>query len=295
MMAIIGMTWKEMLRKRMLLLTLLLTCAFLIAFWFVAGALAHGAQSDMSRLDPNSAEYIVAQYSAGVATLVLGFFFAAFVIAFLSIFSSFTAVAGEAEQAVLQAVLPRPIKRWHWYAGRWAGYVSLGVGYAALLFATIILIASARIGVPLDAAALLKSFALFASVVPLLISVAMLGSCYLSAVGNGVLMTMLFGAGWLGGMMERIVAISSLVPSVTKPLANIAGILSLLMPADALQRRVLAEMLHVSDLQGVVDLARTLGPFSFTQAPSNAFLVYAACYTAAAFALGLRAFGRKDF
>ncbi|MFD2877807.1 hypothetical protein ACFTAO_20250 [Paenibacillus rhizoplanae] len=30
------MTWKEMLRKKVMLLTLLLTVVFLIAFWFVA-------------------------------------------------------------------------------------------------------------------------------------------------------------------------------------------------------------------------------------------------------------------
>ncbi|UUZ85595.1 hypothetical protein LJK88_20070 [Paenibacillus sp. P26] len=178
--------------------------------------------------------------------------------------------------------------------GRWIGYVSLGILYALVLFASILLVTYIHAGIPSDAVALTKSFLLFAFVVPILISVAMLGSCFFSALGNGVFMTMLFGAGWLGGMIEKLGGALQLEEAVSRPLMTIAGTMSLLMPVDAVQRRMLTEMFNLPDLEGIVNLNRDLGPFSFNQAPSDAFLIYTACYTLLALAAGMLLFRRKD-
>ncbi|CAG7598637.1 hypothetical protein PAESOLCIP111_00243 [Paenibacillus solanacearum] len=293
MITMIGMTWKEMLRKKVMLLTLLMTVIFLIAFWFVASTLGNRFM-DNTRIDLASAEYLIERYVTGGIILTLGFFFGSFVVAFLSIFSSFSVVAGEAEQGVLQALLPRPIPRWQWYAGRWIGFVSLGIGYALLLFCSILAVTRAHATIPADLGSLTLSFLLFAGVVPILISISMLGSCYFSALGNGVFMTMLFGVGWLGGMIEKLAGSLPLEPEVLKPLMNIAGLMSLLMPADAIQRRMLAEMFDLTELQGIVDLNRSLGPFAFNQVPSNAFLFYAVIYTLIALLAGFWLFKRKD-
>jgi ABC-type transport system involved in multi-copper enzyme maturation permease subunit len=294
MIAIIQMTWKELLRKKVMLLTLLMTIVFLIAFWFVARILGLSLMNLRDRMDPASIEFLMEKYMVGAVTLTLGFFFGSFVVAFLSIFSSFSVIAGEAEQGVLQALLPRPIPRWHWYAGRWLGYVSLGVGYAGLLFGSILAVSAVHVSIPSDALALTKSFLLFASVVPMLISISMLGSCYFSALGNGVFMTMLFGAGWLGGMIEKMGSSLRLEEVVMKPLMTISGLMSLIMPADAVQRRMLAEMFNLSDLQGLVNLNNKLGPFAFNQIPSNAFLIYMVIYTLLTLMLGMLLFRRKD-
>ncbi|CAG7617021.1 ABC transporter permease [Paenibacillus allorhizosphaerae] len=294
MITIIGMTWKEMLRKKVMLLTLLMTVVFLIAFWFVASTLGNRFLGISTRIDPESAEFLIERYVTGGVILTLGFFFGSFVVAFLSIFSSFSVIAGEAEQGVLQALLPRPIPRWQWYAGRWIGFVSLGIGYALLLFCSILAVTRMHATIPSDLGSLTLSFLLFASVVPILISISMLGSCYFSALGNGVFMTMLFGVGWLGGMIEKLAGSFPLDQVVIKPLMTIAGVMSLLMPADAIQRRMLAEMFNLSELQGIVNLNRSLGPFAFNQVPSNAFLLYAAAYTLLALLAGFWLFKRKD-
>lgn len=295
MITIIAMTWKEMLRKRVMLLTLLMTIVFLIAFWFFARAIGNSFMQG-SAMDQNSMESLIAAYTSGAVILALGFFFGSFVIAFLSIFSSFSVIAGEAEQGVLQAVLPRPIPRWQWYAGRWFGYVSLGIAYAALIFGSILLITRVHAKIPTDASSLTVSFLLFALVVPLLISVAMLGSCRFSALGNGVILTMLFGAGWLGGMIEKMATAGfRFDPAVKNTLLNVSGVMSLLMPADAIQRRMLVELFNLSELRGLVDLNDALGPFTIGQTPSNWFLIYAVFYTLAAFTAGILLFKRKDF
>jgi ABC-type transport system involved in multi-copper enzyme maturation permease subunit len=291
MRTILVMTWKEMLRKRVMTLSLVMTVIFLIALWFVARAIGSNMNASM---DPSSLTNLVQRFAEGATIIALGFFFGAFVIAFLAIFSSVGVIAGEAEQGVMQALLPRPIARWRWFLGRWLGYVSLSVIYAALLFGSILLIAKIHAMVPGDLFSLLKSFVLFVSVVPLLVSVSMLGSCFFSALGNGVLMVMLFGAGWLGGMIEKVTAMGLFQGDRFKPLDTISGLLSLVMPTDALQQRMLAEMFSLDTLQGLTNLNQTLGPFALNQVPSNAFLFYALCYMLAALALGIFFFRRKD-
>jgi ABC-type transport system involved in multi-copper enzyme maturation permease subunit len=291
MSTIIIMTWKEMLRKRVVLLTLIATLIFLIAFWFLARAI--GMEIVNSAVESGSVENLINRYMQGAIILIIGFFFASFVVAFLAIFSSVSVIAGEAEQGVMQAMLPRPITRSHFYLGRWIGYVSLGVGYTFLLFLVIIGVADFHATVPGTPLSLAMSFLLFASVVPLLVSIAILGSCYMSAMGNGVFMTMLFGAGWLGGMLSKITDMG--VPLKSKEtLRMIGGLLEMAMPADAMQRRMLVEMFSLRE-SPLNDLAQLdLGPFAPIGAPSNAFLLYVLGYLLLALFLGIRAFNKKD-
>ncbi|QGQ99521.1 ABC transporter permease [Paenibacillus psychroresistens] len=294
MITIVMMTWKEMLRKRVMTLSLVMSAVFLIAFWFVARAIGKDMTYGIGALDQNSIAVLLGRFQQGAMTLSLGFFFGSFVIAFLAIFSSVAVVAGEAEQGVLQALLPRPLARWRWFLGRWLGYVSLGIIYAALLFGSILAITQAHSTVPGDFISLTKSFVLFAFVVPLLVSVAMLGSCFFSALGNGVFMVMLFGAGWLGGMIEKVSSIGIVSEDTFKPLQTISGLMSIVMPVDSLQRRMLAEMFSLKDLQGLTGADDFLGFFGLNQIPSNTFLVYAVCYTLFALLLGMFIFRRKD-
>ncbi|GLI08400.1 ABC transporter permease [Paenibacillus tyrfis] len=293
MITIIGSTWKELLRKRVMLLTLLMTVIFLFAFWFVAKTI--GASLHDGTYNPSDVQYIIAVYERSAMILSLGFFFGSFVIAFLSIFSSFSVIAGEAEQGVLQALMTRPLSRLSWYMGRWIGFVSWGIGYAALLFISILLVAWAHAGIPGDIVSLARSFALFIFVVPLLVSLSMLGSCHFSSTGNGVLMTMLYGAGWLGGMIEKVAGSVQIDQNIAiKPLLTIAGIMSLVMPADSLQNRMQAELFAVNELQGLVNIRSLFGFFGVGQVPSNAFLMYSAGYMLVMLLLGLWSFRRKD-
>jgi ABC-type transport system involved in multi-copper enzyme maturation permease subunit len=294
MITIVMMTWKEMLRKKVMTLSLVMTAVFLVAFWFVAHAIGKDSFNGTAGMDPDSITALLRRFQQGAMTLSLGFFFGSFVIAFLSIFSSVAVIAGEAEQGVMQALLPRPLARWRWFLGRWLGYVSLGVIYAALLFGFILAITQINSTVPGDFASLTKSFVLFAFAVPLLVSVSMLGSCFFSALGNGVFMVMLFGAGWLGGMIEKVSSIGMVSEDTLKPLQTISGLMSIVMPVDSLQRRMLAEMFSLNDLQGLTDPNSFMGFFGLNQTPSNTFLIYTACYTLLALWLGIVIFRRKD-
>ncbi|NGZ77757.1 ABC transporter permease [Saccharibacillus alkalitolerans] len=276
---IIRATWQEMARRKMLLITLVLTALFLAVFWFIADTVAlpgGGAASDL-----------IGQFARRSAILSLGFFFGGFVVAFLAIFSSFSVISGEAEQGVLQAVLTRPIPRWKWYVGRWIGYVSLIGTYALLLYVCIVAITGVHAGFNRHAGDNVSSLLLFLAAVPALVSLSMLGSCLFSGIGNGVFVTMMYGAGWLGGMVEKVRGVLPVEPDVQATLSRIGALLSLVMPGDGLNRR----MQYVLT-QGA---GETIPFLTGGNPPSNAFIVYALIYTVFAFGLGLWLFKRKDF
>ncbi|MGN7763884.1 ABC transporter permease [Paenibacillus sp. 22594] len=293
MRTILGMTWKELLRKKVMLMTLVMTAVFLIAFWFVAAIVGSSESGSVTSIE--NGRNLIESFTTGTFILTMGFFFGAFVIAFLAIFSSFSSIAGEAEQGIMQALLPRPLPRWKWYLGRWLGYVTLGIFYAFLLFAAILMIADAHASIPRDGAALIKAFLLFASLVPLLISLSMLGSGLFSALGNGVFMTMLYGAGWLGGMIDKLSSSLGLKEEAIHTLHNLTGIMSLLMPADGLQQKMTAELFSLKDLGGMVNMNTSSFPLlDFNSVPSDSFVVYAVLYTVVVFAIGLLRFQHKD-
>lgn len=275
---IIASTWQEMLRRKMLLITLILTALFLAVFWFIA---------DTVGADSAAGGDLLMQYARRSAILSLGFFFGGFVVAFLAIFSSFSVISGEAEQGVLQSVLTRPIPRWKWYVGRWIGYVSLIGAYALVLFAAILLITNVHAGMTRDYGDIAVSLLLFLAAVPVLVSASMVGSTLFSGIGNGVFMTMLYGAGWLGGMVEKVRGALPVESDVEATLSRIGALLSLIMPADGLNRR----MQYVLT-QGA---GETIPFLTGGNPPSNAFVWYAGVFAIFAFGLGLWLFKRKDF
>ncbi|MFF2483301.1 ABC transporter permease [Paenibacillus sp. NPDC058071] len=290
--AVWKLTWKELLRKKVTLMTVLLTLLFLGAFWFVSGSFAVEQQpiNDMSNFYE-----VIGRFQSGSVILSLGFFFAAFAVAFLSIFSSVSAVGGEAEQGVLQSVLARPLPRWRYYLGRWFGFTAFGLLYALLLFAVIIWIAYLRTGLQIPFDILFLSYLLFASPIPLLVSMTMLGSCWLSTLGNGIAMTMLFSLGWLGNMIEKVKDVGIIKPEGIATLEVITGLIRLIMPADSLQQRMLAELFSMKEFGGLVGHGGILSLFMVSSPSSNAFLIYAAVFTVVFILAGLLSIHKKDF
>lgn len=292
MIAIWSLTWKELLRKRVTLMTIIMSVIFWIAFWFISGAIS-GNQTEF--VDESSIYALIDRFQQAAIILSLGFFFGAFAVAFLAIFSSVAAVSGEAEHGVLQSVLARPLPRWKWFLGRWFGFTAFGIAYSLLMFISIIFITWMETGLLLEFNILFKSFLLFTSVVPMLVSLTMLGSCWLSPLGNGIGMTMLFGMGWLGSMINRVMGTRLIQEDGMETLETITGIITLIMPADSLQQRMLAELFSVSNFAGTFDLGGVFAIVSLTSPPSNLYLGYAAIYTFISIIAGLWVMKHKDF
>lgn len=216
---------------------------------------------------------------------ILGLYVGSFLSAFLAMTLAAGSVAPEADSGVLQAVLVRPLPRWRWYLERWAGLVTMSVGYVVAI--TLAIVGVARVVGGYVPVSLLGLLALVSLEVTFLVTVGMLLSCRLSHVATGVVLFIYFGIAWLGGFISWIGGIAD-----TPDLTTIGLVVSLVSPSDALWKAASAYAAPMGmplDGNSLLDL-----PFRASLPPSPWFVAWAVVWTLILLALGLRAFSRRD-
>lgn len=276
----ISATFRELTRKRVFLVTLILTIIFLVLFAFgvreLAGTDGQNQDSPAERL-----------LNSMVLT-VLGIFFAQFLAAFFVLFTTMGTVTGEQENGLLLAVAARPIPRWKLYLAKWLGHAVWIAVYSTVLFVSVVWTVHGLAGLPVLAEDMLRGWALFVWMPLLLLTLTMLGSVYLPMLGNGICAALLYGFALFSGLVEGVSAYGGINPAVGKYVL----LTGLILPTDSVYRRSLYELLGGADWAGLA--TSDMGPFSIPSVPSNAFLLYTAGYAIVLLLLGCRAFGRKD-
>lgn len=274
----ISATFKELTRKRVFLVTLILTFVFLVLF-------ALGIR-ELSGMDGQNSP--AERLLNSMVMMVLGLFFAQFLAAFFVLFSTMGTVTGEQENGLLLAVAARPIPRWKLYLAKWLGHAVWITMYSAALFVSVVWTIHSLAGLPVLAGDMLRGLGLFLWMPLLLLTLTMLGSVYLPMLGNGICAALLYGFALFNGLVEGITIYGGSHPALDK----FVLLTGLLLPTDTVYRRSLYEVLGGADFAG---LATTdMGPFSMPSIPSNAFLLYTVVYAAVLLLLGCRAFSRKD-
>lgn len=282
MTAYILLTAKELARKRVLLVALLLSALFIGFYTYGLMKVAEASQHTTASLVEN--------YTQAVLLLTLGLYFAQMVTAFFVFFSSLGAISGEIDNGQLFAVLSRPIPRWKVYLGKWLGFAVWNVVYSAVMFWSIVLAVHFVLGFPLVASTVLKAFLLFEWIPLLLGAVALLGSSYLPMLGNAVFCALLYGMSLFAGLLEGVTN----QQSTNHGIENFGIFTSLLLPSDAVFRRMVFELFGGADLPFTDSLSSMLGPFSPAALPSNAFLVYTALLLIGLLSWGCIHFTRRD-
>lgn len=276
----ISATFKELTRKRVFLVTIILTFVFLVLFAFGVRELT--GTLEQNRVSP--AESLL----NNMVLMVLGLFFAQFLAAFFVLFSSMGIVTGEQENGLLLAVAARPIPRWKLYLAKWLGHAVWITAYSTVLFVSVVWTIHSMAGLPVLAGDLLRGLGLFIWMPLLLLTLTMLGSVYLPMLGNGICAALLYGFALFSGLVEGITIYEGSHPVLDK----FALLTGLLLPTDSVYRRSLYEVLGGADWAGLA--TADMGPFSMPSVPSNAFLLYTVGYAAVLLFLGCRAFSRKD-
>ncbi|HUC90769.1 MAG TPA: ABC transporter permease subunit [Paenibacillus sp.] len=274
----ISATFKELTRKRVFLVTLILTFLFLALFAFGVRELSGmaGQNSPAERL------------MTSMVLMVLGLFFAQFLAAFFVLFSAMGTVTGEQENGLLLAVAARPIPRWKLYLAKWLGHAVWITVYNTALFVSVVWTIHSLAGLPVLAEDLLRGLGLFLWMPLLLLTITMLGSVYLPMLGNGICAALLYGFALFIGLVEGVSTYEGSQPALEK----FVLLTGLLLPTDSVYRRSLYEVLGGADWAGLA--TADMGPFSMPSIPSNAFLLYTVGYAAVLLLLGCRAFSRKD-
>lgn len=286
---IAGHTWKEGLRRRMILVGLLLTAAFVAlygvgvyyAFRDIAGMMG-GPQSGATSLGAVTIDQNMIRDLAAYQTLSFGLFISSFLSAMLVIFLASGMISGEAENGTLQTIVTRPIARVQIFLGRYLGYAGIYLAYLLLLVGGLLLLTRVFSGyappAPVDAVVLLALQGL------IVLALVALGSTVLSPIATGILVLMAYGLAFIGGVVQQIGIFLS-----NGTAGHIGGAVRYLLPSDAFFRMALHGLAPVSSV-----LPFNIGPFGSPAPPTMGMVLYGVAYLVACLAAGAYLFERRD-
>ena len=276
MITIAAITFQEVLRKKVLLLTLFLAAAFFALY----GTGVYHANKDLHYASPMLKNVILPQL------YFIGLYFGNFIIAFLAIFSSVGAISAEVENGTMHAILSRPIHRREIVLGKFSGFASMLVIGSVVFFVTITWLVSYITGFQLSAQDLLAALALFSFQPLILLALATLGTTFLPTLSNGVALFSVYSVGVVGGIIEQI---GTMTRSVT--LTNIGIASSLVIPTDAMYRKLTNIVAKASNSPLSV---MQLGPFGSQSEPSFWMTVYSVVYLLVVLYAAVVVFNRRD-
>jgi ABC-type transport system involved in multi-copper enzyme maturation permease subunit len=271
---------QEALRRRVLLVVLVLTAVFGGLYAWGCDALFNdvsGFDNNESGLDPVAL--------AGSTIVGLAMFGGLFLGVVLATFLTAGAVRGDAERGLLQPLVVRPLGRAQYLLGRFLAAATVSALYVLIVYFGAVLVTGligdwwpehpVGSGVRLAGAAVLVA------------ALSLLGSVFLSATANGILMLMAYGAGLLAGLLG---AIGDAIPSPT--LQNIASTGSWALPYEALYRDALR--LLVQDVPGVAGAIVQLGPLGGSHDAGPLLVPWVIVYLVGVLAAAAWAFARRD-
>jgi ABC-type transport system involved in multi-copper enzyme maturation permease subunit len=280
------LTLREAARRRLIIAVILLTIAVdALAGWgfqhLLASLRCNGAGAGPA-CSPVEARIISA------TLLILIIFMLSFVFSLAAVFVAAPSISGDIESGIAFALLPRPIRRSDVVLGKWLGLSILIGGYTLGTTGLLLIIVAALTGYvpPHPVEALV--FLIGESVALLLL--ALLGSTRLSPMTCGIIVLVLFGVAWIGGIAEGVgIAVQS--DSVTN--AGLAT--SLLLPTDGLWRGALFN-LEPAALVAAAGSGRSAAanPFLVGAPPSTAYIVWAVVWMAIVLALTILSFSRRE-
>ncbi len=277
MLNIAKLTFREVLSKKIFYIVLVLTAAYFIVY----GVALHFLAADIMKYSgPVSIQKLVVYPQL----LSLGLYFATFIVALLAVFSTVGAISAEIETGTIQGVITKPLKRHDFVLGKFMGYAAMLLLYSAVLYLGITEITALVTDfMPHN---LIQGLLLFLIIPLILLVLGLGGSAILSTMANGITVFMLFIIGMVGGMVEQI---GSLMNSTS--LVSVGIISSLLMPSDAIYRKIIYNLLAGSG--GSLNIF-TASPFASKNPPSDAMVVYTLVYIAVVLIFTVRCFNKRD-
>jgi len=276
--AVARMTFREALRRRVVLAAILMSAGFLGLY----GLGLHYSAKELLTSGRMGIDEIMRR-AAAAQMLYIGLFPASFIVGLTAVFASVGTISSELDTGVAYGVLGRPIRRAELVVGKFLGLAFMLGAYAVVLNGSVILLARWQIGSPVTNWP--GALALFVLEPITLVGIAVLASCRLQTLAGGVLCTAAYGIGFVGGFIEQIGALLN-----SRTMIDLGIVSSLLMPLDAIHRKAVSLV-----LPGGL-LVQQSGPPGMTAdtTPSMWMVVYAAGYVALAVLLASRVFAKRD-
>lgn len=275
MLALARFTFREAVRKRIVVVALALTAVFLALF-------ALGTDYAVRELEDSRILLPSFRPVALTQILTAGIWVVSLASSLLAIFTACGAFSTEIESGALHSLVSKPVQRWHLVLGKWLGLAGMVAVYTLVVGGLVIAVVWLRSGYAPPSLPLALAGLVLQSLV--LLSLTLLGSVFVSALAAGVGAVMLHAVAMAGGMQEQIGAFLR-----NQTMLDIGIWVSLVLPSDALAR------LAASGLQGPAASALGMvGPLSVLSPPSVWMALYAALYAAVCLSLTIARFDSMD-
>ena len=274
------LTFREAIRRRIMLAGLVLGIAFVILFsigtHFIFGDIANDTAANMP--SQMAADILIAESTN--TFMMMGLYAATFLSIAMAALLGADTLAGEINSGTIQTITTKPIRRADVVLGKWLGFAELLGLYVLLLCGGIVLSTFLQSGyIPQN---LSIGLGLIYTESILIMTITLMLSSAFPALATGGIVFGLYGLAFIGGWVEQF---GTLLQNDT---AIKVGILaSLLIPSESLWRRAAFEM--------QTPISGTFGsPFNTTSVPSPLMMGYAFLYLILVLVMAVRIFQSRD-
>ncbi len=275
------LTFREAMRRRIMLAGLLLGVSFLIIFTIGFHFILIQVRSVTAINAPSRGIAHVADVESINTFLMMGLYAVTFLSIAMAALLGADTLAGEINSGTIQTIVTKPIRRSDVVLGKWLGFAGLLGLYLLLMAGGTVLSVYVQTAYTPDH--LLIGLSLIYLEALLVMTITLMCSSAFPALATGGIVFGLYGLAFIGGWIEQF---GSFFHNQTA--VKIGIITSLVIPSEALWRRAAFEM--QSPLSGALGIS----PFSAVSVPSVLMIIYAGLYLVATLILAVRIFRKRD-
>ncbi len=277
-----GMTFRQAIRRRIVLTGLLLGVCFLIVFSIGFHMILSGSMQSFAAAEGGGRGILnVLNQERDNALLLAGLYAVTFLSIAMAALLGADTLASEINSGTIQTIVTKPIRRSDVVFGKWLGFAGLLGLYMILMAGGAVVSVWAQAGYL--APHLIAGLGLIYLESLLVMTIALLFSSRLSALATGGVIFGLYGMAFIGGWVEQI---GSLIQNQTA--VKVGIVTSLIIPSESLWRRAAFEM--QSPLSGALGIS----PFGTVSVPSLIMIGYSVVYLLAALGLTVLIFRKRD-
>ena len=274
------LTFREAIRRRIMLAGLVLGIAFVILYsigtYFIFGQIERNALANL----PSKMAADIMMAESTNAFLMMGLYAATFLSIAMAALLGADTLAGEISSGTIQTIATKPIRRADVVLGKWLGFAELLGLYVLLLCGGIVLSTFIQSGrIPQN---LLTGLGLIYMESVLIMTITLMLSSAFPALATGGIVFGLYGLAFIGGWVEQFGAIFQNDTAI-----KVGIVTSLIIPSESLWRRAAFEM--QTPLIGTFD-----SPFTTTSVPSPLMMGYALLYLIVVLVIAVRIFQNRD-
>jgi ABC-type transport system involved in multi-copper enzyme maturation permease subunit len=275
------LTFREAIRRRIMLAGLVLGIAFVIIYsvgiHFILTQIADSTAANL----PSQAAANIMNAEATNTFMMMGLYAATFLSVAMAALLGADTLAGEINSGTIQTIATKPIRRADVVLGKWLGFAELLGLYVLLLAGGIVLSVFIQTGYTPDN--LFTGLGLIYMESILIMTITLMLSAAFPALATGGIVFGLYGLAFIGGWIEEFGAVLQNDTAI-----KVGIITSLLNPSESLWKRAAFEM--QTPLMGTLFGS----PFASLSVPSPVMMAYTFLYLIIVLFIAIRVFQTRD-